>query len=238
MADRRMRQIFREAAEIARTVPPEFRQAAFDKAVDLLSGQVTFEVAPDTAGPRETRVKVTGIALPDMLLDKYLEALSYAANKVGLEKVTADQLAELVNGRFAVPATASLVASAIGNAGTIVRTVRQGQKALSGLTATGRSKSSNRPRPEEKVQPKTSARKRAINKDATPGEIVNDLIALGFFATARTTADVLLYLEKQGLEFSTRQLAPVLVGMMRRGMLRRESTADGGYRYRAHKNKQ
>lgn len=232
MADRHLKEIFREAAEIARSVPPEFRQSAFEKAVDLLSDSSGYVPPVRDAGGRATRVSVTGIPVSDALIDKSVEALSYAANCLGLEAVTADQLATILNDNFGMPAPATLVANALTRAGTAVRTARQGQKTLYRMV-TPRKPRRSAEAVEVEVETASAKRKRAKAQASTPADVVNDLIALGFFATARTTADVLLYLEKQGLDFTTRQLAPVLVAMMRRGQLRREAGADGPYRYRA-----
>jgi hypothetical protein len=239
-----MKRLFREAADIAKSVPMEFRQAAFDKAVDMLAQEEEFRKQPGllaAGGPRETRVQVTGLAAPDAVIDRYVEALSYAANRLGLETVSADQLAAILNDRFGTPAPVSVVAAALGGAGAMVRTVRSGSKTLYKIVgepvearvieATKRATTSKRAAPTAKKR--SPAKKKTLKQDATPADILNDLVALGFFATARTTADVLIYLEKQGLEFTSRQLAPALLRLMRSGLLNRKDDGRGKYRYRA-----
>lgn len=252
MSDRRMKRIFREAAEVARSVPVEFRQAAFDKAVDLLRQQDREQrlVAEDEGG-RTTRVQVTGYATPDMLIDKYIEALAFAANRLGLEAASADQVAEILNDRFGLPTPASVVSTALSGAGIMVRTARVGGKTLYKLASPLRKPPAYAgPERRRDVPPIAPAQKVTVTARKKPGkvtkksdkkprktpdspaEILNDLITLGFFTTAKTTADVLLYLEKQGLEITSRQVAPILLRLMQAGLLGR-SRAGNGYRYYA-----
>ncbi len=251
MSERRMKRIFREAAEVARSVPVEFRQAAFDKAVDLLQQQDREQrQATEDAGGRTTRVQVTGYATPDMLLDKYVEALAFAANRLGMEAASADQVAEILNDRFGLPTPASVVSTALSGAGMMVRTARVGGKTLYKLSSPLRKPPAyagperRRDAPAIAPSPKVgaAAKKRGkVEKKTgkkprkapdTPADILNDLITLGFFTTAKTTADVLLYLEKQGLEITTRQVAPILFRLMQAGLLGR-SRAGNGYSYYA-----
>lgn len=251
MADRKMKRMFRDAADIARSVPAEFRQAAFDKAVDLLAQQET-QSGSDPDDGRETRVHVTGLSAPDALIDRSVEALAFAANRLGLEVVTADQLASILNDRFGIPAPAALVASALGSAGAVVRTVQRGSQTLYRVVSdvpdddtsepeevprTPRRRSTDQPA--RAAAPKAAAKKKPVTKKKpaklsnNPTDILNDLVALGFFATARTTTEVLLYLEKQGLQLTTRQLAPLLMSLMRSGLLSRGRASGGRYGYRS-----
>ena len=252
MADRRMKRMFRDAADIARSVPAEFRQAAFDKAVDLLAQQ-NAQAGKEGGDERETRVHMTGLSAPDALIDRSVEALAYAANRLGLEVVTADQLAAILNERFGVPAPASLVATALGSAGAMVRTVQRGSQTLYRVVTVPGVDDSSEPedreeRPHRRAtdrpgraaaakpapKKKPAAKKKAPAKlSNNPVDILNDLVSLGFFATARTTTDVLLYLEKQGLQLTTRQLAPLLMSLMRSGLLNRGRAQGGRYGYRS-----
>lgn len=252
MADRKMKRMFRDAADIARSVPAEFRQAAFDKAVDLLAQQEAQTGGSPDDG-RETRVHVTGLSAPDALIDRSVEALAFAANRLGLEVVTADQLASILNERFGVPAPAALVASALGSAGAVVRTVQRGGQTLYRVVSVTPDDDTSEPEEELPRTPRrratdqparAAARKPAAKKKVAPkkkpeklsnnpADILNDLVALGFFATARTTTEVLLYLEKQGLQLTTRQLAPLLMSLMRSGLLNRGRASGGRYGYRS-----
>lgn len=260
MADRNMKRMFRDAADIARSVPAEFRQAAFDKAVDLLAQQGN-GAANGSTDDRETRVHLTGLSAPDALIDRSVEALAYAANRLGLEVVTADQLAAILNERFGVPAPASLVAAALGSAGAVVRTVQRGSQTLyrvvsepavddssdpDEVDSTPHRRATDRPRPKTSAKPAAKAapkaapakkgpakKKPSAKISSNPADIINDLVALGFFATARTTTDVLLYLEKQGLQLTTRQIAPLLLSLMRSGLLNRGRANGGRYNYRS-----
>lgn len=252
MSDRNMKRIFREAAEIARAVPPEFRQTAFDKAVDMLQQQQRDQRETDLAETgRATRVNVTGFSAPDAILDKYVEALAFAAKRLGVEAVSADQIAEIMNDRFGMPTPATVVASALTGAGMMVRTARVGGKTLyrlatpakrppaysgperrhtpgAGSAAGAPEKPSRRAASPASVKPK----KRRKTVSDNPADILNDLVTLGFFRTAKTTADVLLYLEKQGLELTTRQIAPILFRLMQAGLLGRNRSGSS-YEYYA-----
>src|SRR5690606_12478962 len=85
-----------------------------------------------------------------------------------------------------------------------------------------------------KAKPKGGAKRKAPEPvDLSPAQIINELIAKGFFNTARTVRDILVYLERKGLQFTASQLYPVMMRLIRAGLLAREKTPDGEYEYRA-----
>lgn len=227
MADRKMKQMFREAADVARTVPPEFRQAAFNRALDMLSGIDRPRVNGDSGTPVPPVPKrgITGFAAPDYLLDRTLDAVGFAAEKLGMESVTAEEVAEILQDRFGIKTPADMVATALNATGVVARTANFGGRTLYRIVTTPTRGA------RAKAAPKKPAAKRKLKRGGTPGEIMQDLIALGFFASAKTTADVLLYIEKQGLQLTARQITPVLTALMRGGALSAAKTRDGRYQY-------
>ena len=224
MADRKMKRMFREAADVARGVPPEFRQAAFNRALDMLSGidRPQPNGAPGVAEPPAVKRGITGFAAPDFLLDRTLDAVGFAAERLGMESVTAEEVAEILQDRFGIKTPADMVASALNATGVVARTANLGGRTLYRIVTT--------PARGARAATKAAPRRR-LKRGSAPGEIVQDLIALGFFATAKTTADVLLYVEKQGFEITARQITPVLLRLMRGGELEGKKTRDGRYQY-------
>lgn len=231
-----MKRMFREAADVARSLPPEFRQAAFNRALDMLAEQdrprANGSAEPD-AEPAPKR-GITGFAAPDYLIDRTFDAVGFAAERLGMESVTAEDVAEILQDRFGIKTPADMVASALNATGTVARTANFGGRTIYRiLTTSSRGSARQKARnlePAEK-RAKKPAPKRRLKRGSSPGEIAQDLLALGFFATAKTTADVLLYVEKQGLELTARQITPVLMRLMRGGELTGKKTRDGRYAY-------
>ena len=238
MADRKMKRMFRDAAEIAKSVPAEFRETAFNRALDLLAEQErpagrNGSAAPQTAEPEPaaTRRGITGFTAPDFVIEQVLDSVNFAANRLGRETMTAEDVADIMQERFGVTTPADLVASAMNATGMVARTAGYGGQTLyrivSRTPGRGRKKA-------EAANAKSAGRRSGRGKRAsgnTPGEIVQDLIMLGFFASARTTADVLLYVQKQGLDLTSQQIAPVLSRLMRSGDLEAKKNKDGRYTY-------
>jgi len=228
MADRKMKRLFREAADVARSVPPEFREAAFNRALDMLTeknapGAGRGEGKPDEVEAEVVRRGVTGLSAPDFVLDRAMDALNFATTRMGMEEVSAVELADIVTERFGVPTTDKMVAAALDQADSMVHRVADGAQMMYRLA---------RPKPEPK---KGGGRKRKPADSAdelpSPVEIVADLAALGFFKSARTATDAILYLERKGMEYSTQQLAPAMFRLVRDGLLTRRRNRRGRYEY-------
>lgn len=239
MADRRMKRMFKEAADIAKSVPPEFREAAFNRALDMLSGNTRTNGSANAqqAEPQPAKRGFLG-GVPDFVLDRCMDAVSFATGRLGRDAVSADEVAEILTERFGIPATRDMVVRAMMAAGQMVVTVRDGGRVLYRVVRPEAEEEAPPPPPPKRAKKrqatakgKATAKKKRKNGDASPTQIVSDLIALGFFTTARTTTDVIVYLEKKGMELTARQLAPVLLRLMKAGLLGRKRTTEGEYEY-------
>jgi hypothetical protein len=234
-----MKRMFKEAADIAKSVPPEFREAAFNRALDMLSGERK-AAAGTTPGPQPAEEKAARKGffggVPDFIIDRCMDAVSFATGRLGRDAVSADEVADILTERFGIPATRDMVVRAMMAAGQMVVTVRDGGRVLYRVVRPEQEGEAPPPPPPKKPKRRTTTRKKTAAKkkktvEATPSQIVSDLIALGFFTTARTTTDVVVYLEKKGLEFTARQLTPVMLRLMRAGMLGRKKSDAGEYAY-------
>lgn len=223
MADRKMKQMFKEAADIAKSVPAEFRETAFNRALDMLSGKDGHEFEHASEKPAARR-GILGV-VPDFLLDRSLDAVNFATAKLGREAVSAEEVAEILTERFGVPATRDMVIRAMMTAGQMVVTARDGGRVLYSVV-----RPDNTPAPPKRGA-KNTATKKATPVDASPTKIIRDLIALGFFRTARTTTDVVVYLQKKGIELTARQLTPVMIRLMKDGLLGRKKSKQGDFAY-------
>lgn len=218
MANRQVKKKFKEAADIAKSVPKEFQEAAFNRALDMLMEN---GVAPETI-----RARLLGLASPEAVVERSIEVLSFATRTLGKEAVSAAQIAAMLNAQYGLAVSKEIVARTLATAGGAVQTVRRGGDTLF------------RPVPAEEApaaKKKTSAKKatKKAETEARPGEILGDLAAMGFFTTARSATDVALYLQKLGLGVTKRQIAPVLGRMLAEGELDRERNDDGEYEYQA-----
>lgn len=204
MADRHIKKKFKQAAEIARTVPKDFQEAAFNRALDLLLD------ANDSAAARPREGLLA--AAPAEVLDRSMDALQFAARTLNRDSLTAQQIAALVAAQFGLAVSKEVVALALAGAGSAVRIVRSGGVTLYKL-----------------VVPVETQRR--IRRTTQPVEIIGALAAAGFFTTARTVTDIALFLEKRGLELTANQIQPVLNRLAGEGQLHRHRKAKGVYEY-------
>jgi len=224
--------MFADAADIAATVPEDLRPAAFNRALDLIlaragGGPGAAEAeALLRSSPRDRRI--LGIYGSELLLERSVDVLNFATTRLGMEALTAEQIAALVNERFGIPATGAIVSLALNSAGGLVRTVQRGGATLYRIIAPD--PPARRKKSSTKARAKTRAK--TTNTQPPPGIVLRDLVALGFFTSARTAADVLLYLEKKGIEMTAQQVAPVLGTLLKAGLLQGEATKNGQRAYR------
>lgn len=62
-------------------------------------------------------------------------------------------------------------------------------------------------------------------------DILREFLRRGFFRSARTVTQILLYVNRLGFNFTMRELTPVLLYLLRAGLLARERDAYGQYQY-------
>lgn len=224
MASKRLKSMFEEAAEIAETVPQELRPAAFNRALDLLlaragGGAGAAEADAILRGSAKDR-RILGIYGTEVVLEKSVDVLNFATTRLGLEELSAEQIAALVNERFGLPATGTVIATALMGANGLVRGIQRGGETLYKIVA-----------PDLKASKKGARKKKA--PEPTPAQVVRDLAALGFFKTARTAADLVLFVEKKGIEITTQQIVPTLGALIDAGLLEKKKDAKGQTKYRA-----
>ncbi len=224
MASKRLKAMFEEAAEIAETVPKEMQPAAFNRALDLLlaragGGAGAAEADAILRGSAKDR-RILGIYGTEVVLEKSVDMLNFATTRLGMEELSAEQIAALVNERFGLPATGTVISTALMGASGLVRGFQRGGETLYKIVA---------PKFEE---PKKKGRKKRA-PEPTPAQVVRDLVALGFFQTARTAADLVLYVEKKGLQITTQQIVPTLGALIDAGLLEKKKDAKGHTKYRA-----
>lgn len=233
MASKRLQGLFAEAAEIAATVPEDLRPAAFNRALDLLlarasGGAGAAEADAILRGSAKDR-RILGIYGTELILEKSVDVLNFATSRLGLEELSAEQIAALVNERFGLPATGTVVSLALSGAGELVRGIQRGGETLYRIVAPTSPGSDKKP----KSRSKRGAKTRKAQEPVTPGQVVRDLVALGFFQTAHTAADLALHLEKKGIDFTVRQVVPVLTTLMDAGLLVKKTDASGKATYRS-----
>ncbi len=221
MANRKVKKKFKEAAEIAKSVPKEFQEAAFNRALDML--------LENGVEPESIRARLLGIASPEAVIDRSVEVLRFTARSLGREAMTATQIAAALNAQYGLSVSKEIVARTLTTAGGAVNTVRRGGDTLFKAAA---SEAGTTGTPAKRSASKNSSGKKAAN-EVRPGEVLTDLAAMGFFTTARTATDVALYFQKLGLGFTQRQIAPILGRMLAEGELERSRNEDGEYEYQA-----
>lgn len=235
MASKRLKAMFEEAAEIAATVPADMQPAAFNRALDLLlaraaGGPGAAEADALLRGSAKER-RILGIYGSDILLEKSVDMLNFATTRLGMEELSAEQIAALVNERFGIPTTGTVISAALAGAGGLVRGVQRSGATLYQIVAPVlNDPEATKPRTKHKTKRGKRAAKEAA--DPTPAQVVRDLLALGFFQSARTATDLVLFLEKKGLQFTVRQVVPVLSALIQAGLIEKEKS-EGGYAYRA-----
>lgn len=196
MVDARMKKAFQEAAEIAQGVPESLREAAFNRALDVLLGKESpsragaveedIEIDAETVHEELTRRKILGIPGSGFVLEKSVAALNMAAARLGMEEMSAEQIADTLEENFGVHVSHGVVAKALEQADSVVTKVREGGETLyrvirppmhgaayeaeEGPTQT---KSKSKAKPKAKAKSKSSSsggakRKAASKKKSTP----------------------------------------------------------------------
>jgi hypothetical protein len=171
MADARMKKAFQEAAEIAQGVPEPFREAAFNRALDVLLGQGKQASAPreeeaweeEMASAEGSRRKILGIPGSGFVLEKSVAALNLAAARLGLEEMSAEQVADALEENFGVHVSQGMVARALEQADSVVAKARLGGETLYRVIRPPVQSAHDRPSAEEtsippKPKPKATAK--------------------------------------------------------------------------------
>lgn len=204
MSEKDLKRIFRQASEVAKSVPESLREAAFNRALDELLAE--YHKGRDASGDNADTE-------PHLLRDS-LDAIEQAAASLGVENLSPEQVAVLLHDRLGVPITPEMVGEVIDRADSLLTTAYRRSGDIYRRIVAGRG--------EGTVSRGQKSRGGGQASAARPIELLMDLVALGFFTTARTAGDVILYLQRKGFQFTAQQITPVLLRLIQMGILTRE----------------
>lgn len=148
-----MKEIFRQAAEIAQQVPDNMQVAAFNRALDLLTGatdaagergQANTEIARSTPKARQTKATTKqespvatlmsvidttqhpAVAATTKILDRALMVLQIALRTHDIDGLTPPEIAQILTAKFRLNTSRQAVSMAISSATTLVNRVPRG----------------------------------------------------------------------------------------------------------------
>jgi len=147
-----MKEVFRQAAEIAQQVPENMQVAAFNRALDLLTGtpdvsgesrQTNPEIARSTPKTQETKTtpkespvatllsvidttQHPAVAATSKVLDRALMVLQIALRNHSIDGLTPPEIAQILTDKFRLSTTRQAVSMAISSATTLVNRVPRG----------------------------------------------------------------------------------------------------------------
>lgn len=148
-----MKEVFRQAAEIAQQVPESMQVAAFNRALDLLIGTadaVEQSLQPDPGAARrkhktrqaKTKTKLESpvatlmsvidttqhpaVAAATKVLDRALMVLQIALRNHEIDGLTPPEIAQLLTDKFRLNTSRQAVSMAIGSATTLINRVPRG----------------------------------------------------------------------------------------------------------------
>jgi len=148
-----MKEVFRQAAEIAQQVPENMQVAAFNRALDLLTGatdasgergQANTEIARSTPKARQTKATTKqespvatlmsvidttqhpAVAATTKVLDRALMVLQIALRNHGIDGLTPPEIAQILTDKFRLNTSRQAVSMAISSAITLVNRVHRG----------------------------------------------------------------------------------------------------------------
>ncbi len=147
-----LKELFKQASEIAQQVPESMQEAAFNRAIDLLTGGETPEPVVEHAGsnvkskkksPKQTKKKIEETPTDDLLavidstqhpgvtsaktiLDRSLMVLQIALTEHGIDGLIPSTIANILTEKFRISTMSAAVSNALGKAPTLVNRVSSG----------------------------------------------------------------------------------------------------------------
>ncbi len=144
-----LKELFKQASEIAQQVPPNMQEAAFNRALDLLTGSTSGQTASadqgkatrkasiskDRSAPEDGAVSTEallahidstqhpGVTAAVKILDRALMVLKIVLDEHGIDGLSPSDIAKILTDKFRVSATAATVSTALGRATTLVNRV-------------------------------------------------------------------------------------------------------------------
>jgi len=143
MSDARLKALFKRAADIAEQVPEHFQEAAFHRALDTLVGtQSTREAHGYAEYLDEVAAEAQRDGLPKaaakMILDKSFDVLNLATGVLGVEALSADQVAKILNESYGLVVSNDMVSRTLDNADGLFSIARRGGNTLYQIIQPGR----------------------------------------------------------------------------------------------------
>ena len=147
-----LKELFKQASEIAQQVPENMQEAAFNRAIDLLTGDTSRQAPAAPVSQAPTRKKKTsqksrsektpepandllksidstqhpGITAASKILDRSLMILQIAYTDHGVDGLAPSEIAEILTDKFRVNTRSAAVSNALGEATNLVNRVPDG----------------------------------------------------------------------------------------------------------------
>jgi len=187
-----LKELFSQAAEIAKNVPESMQEAAFNRAVDLLTqgippserkgsrdqgerGRKTKKITTQDSSAAQDSLPVLlssidstqhpGVAAASKVLDRALMVLQIALNDHGVDGLTPVQIAEILTGKFRVSTTKEAVNMALRRAPSFVNRIPQGNGYLYKIMGPGEAYLAGGKDPGTKNPSVATQRKRRIRRN-------------------------------------------------------------------------
>jgi len=152
MPDEPAEKAFLEAAEIAKKLPKNLQEAAFNRALDHLLGRTpkretrgAAEQAPDVSEPTRDpellasidRTKHPDIGVTKRVADRALKVLQLAKDEYGADGLTAQTISAILTQKFRLPVTANAVNTALDRETDTVNVRQEGGVKIFHIMAPG-----------------------------------------------------------------------------------------------------
>lgn len=274
--------IFAKAAEIAQKLPDNLQEAAFNRALDELlgesqSGRRAAKARSASKGKKSAnekgpaadelgdiiglidRTKYPDIGDTGRTADRALKVLQLANDDLGIDGLSASQIAEILTKKFRLPVKSNAVQMALqresqtvdvgaGPGGkNLFHIMAPGDEYLANLRAgdvtptTRKAKKAAKKKTKKKtsVRKKISGKKKSSKKSAKrkssslgPKAAIGKLIEAGYFGQARQISEIQEELKHtRGHTFSVQELSPALIRCVRDESLSRVRNESGHYEY-------
>jgi hypothetical protein len=258
MNSENLKEIFKQAAEIAESVPKDLREAAFNRALDTLL--VSEKPRAAKSQKRVLRLKDTeidgntsdniAILLADLdrtahpeiattprVLERSLFFLRAVRDNHNIDGLGASQIAKVLTEKFRLKTTRQAVTQALDVAGNMVdRRITLGKVSyhlmLPGdeYLAAGNFISSIKPK--KTLNAPNAEKKARITGRPGPGAMLKELVKSGFFAEHRSITDIQHHCENNlAHNYALNELSTPLRRAVHSGLLKREQNNDGQYEY-------
>lgn len=277
MAEQDVKELIKAAARAAKSAPEHLQEIAFSKAFDALAGDTsspgskhggarrkkTSNQAPDPER-RDRQQLMDGIdrtAHPEIShdqtgLDNALRLLRAAKDDLGIDGLSAAEIAGLLTNKFRAPITRQAVGRALNAASRYVDRHKEGSAVLFRIMGPGESyletdqdaPSGPKKAPAKRKQApakrsrqgdakpkvKTGAKKSAAAKGKLAGPSVDfgHLYDTGFFSKPRTIGAITAEIkDKQGRAYKSNEISPILLRYLRNDRLIRDRNEENQYEY-------